>query len=121
MERSYSDTEKEVLALVWISERFNMYLSGRSFELKTNHKALKQIYSRPSKPSARIERWVLQLQGYDFEVVYRPGKTNIAHALAPLNSVNQLDRGEEYDFIRAIVQSCMPVALSPTQIENCNC
>ena len=28
-----------------------------------------------------------------------------------MNSVKQLDRGEEYDFIRAIVESCVPVAL----------
>jgi len=31
--------------------------------------------------------------------------------------VKQLDHGEEYDFIRAVVESCMPVALSPKEIE----
>ena len=117
VERRYSQTEKEALALVWACERFNMYLSGRSFELETDHKPLERICSRTSKPCARIESWVLRLQGYDFKVVYRPGKTNIADALSRLNSVKQLDRGEEYDFIRAIVESCVPVALSPKEIE----
>ena len=60
---------------------------------------------------------MLRLQGYDFKVVYRPGKTNIADALSRLNAVKQLDRGEEYDFIRAVVESCVPVALSPKEIE----
>ena len=32
--------------------------------------------------------------------------------------MKQLDRGEEYDFIRAIVESCVPVALSPKEIKD---
>ena len=117
VERRYSQTEKEALALVWACERFGMYVSGLSFELETDHKPLERIYSRTSKPCARIERWVLRLQGYDFKVVYRPGKTNIADALSRLNSVEQVDHGEKYDFVRAIVESCVPVALSPKEIE----
>ena len=117
VERRYSQTEKEALASVWACERFNMYLSGRNFELETDHTPLERIYSRTSKPRRRIGRWVLRLQGYDFKVVYWPGKTNIADALSRLNYVKQLDRGEEYDFIRAVVESCVPVALSPKEIE----
>ena len=95
VERRYSQAEKEAVALVLACERFNMYLSGRSFELETDHKPLERIFSRTSKPCTRIERWVLRLQGYDFKVVYRPGKRNIADTLSSLNSVKQLDRGEE--------------------------
>ena len=117
VERPYSQTEKEALALVWACERFSMYVSGQPFELETDHKPLEHIYSRTSKPCARIERWVLRLQGFDFRVVYRPGNTNIADSLSRLNSVNQLDRREDYDFVRAVVESCVPVALTPKGIE----
>ena len=117
VERRYSQTEKEALALVWACERFSMYVSGQPFELETDHKPLEHIYLRMSKPCARIERWVLRLQGFDFRVVYRPGNTSIADSLSRLNSVNQLDRGEDYDFVRAVVESCVPVALTPKEIE----
>ena len=59
VKRRYSQTEKEALALVWACERFNLYLYGlQTFDLVTDHEALKVIYSRRSKPSARSERWV---------------------------------------------------------------
>ena len=85
VERRYSQTEKEALALVWACERFNIYVYGRQFELETDHKPLECIFGRLSKPSARIERWVLRLHGYDYKVIYRPRKANIADALSRLN------------------------------------
>ncbi|PFX23411.1 Transposon Ty3-I Gag-Pol polyprotein [Stylophora pistillata] len=66
VERRYSQTEKEALTLVWACERFNIYVYGRKFELETDHKPFECIFGRLSKPSARIERWVLRLQGYDY-------------------------------------------------------
>ena len=117
MEKKYSQTEKEALALVWACERFNLYVFGRKFELETDHKALEYIYTPKSKPSARIERWVLRLQSYDYNVVYRPGKGNIADALSRLNQKNSSDRsGEEIDEVKCIVEMSTPVALTPQLI-----
>ena len=62
VERRYSQTEREALPLVWACERFNMYIFGRNFELETICKPLAYIYSRKSKPPARVEWWVLRLQ-----------------------------------------------------------
>ena len=64
VERRYSQTENKALALVWACERFNLYVFGREFELETDHKPLEHIYGGKRKLAARIERWVLRLQGY---------------------------------------------------------
>ena len=77
IERRYSQTEKEALGIVWAVEHFHLYLYGHSFTLETDHKPLEMIYgSAKSKPCARIERWVLHLQPYHFQVQYKPGPTN---------------------------------------------
>ena len=117
VERKYSQTEREALALVWACERFNMYIFGLQFELETDHKPLEHIYSRRSKPSARLERWVLRLQAYDFKVVYRPGKSNIADCLSRLNQSVQRDKGTGYDFVRSIVEFSVPVAMTVEEVQ----
>ena len=71
VEPRYSQTEKEVL--VWASGRFSCYPlyplapTPAQFDLVTDHESLKVICSRKSKPSARIERWVLRLQPYNYQ------------------------------------------------------
>ena len=72
LERRYSQSEKEALALVWACERLNVF--GRRFELETpDRKPLEYICSPTSKPSGPEERWCLRLQTYNFKVVHRPG------------------------------------------------
>ena len=117
VERRYSQTEKEALAIVCAVERFNLYLFGMQFELESEHKPLECIYGYKSKPSARIERWVLRFQGYNFKVVYRPGKTNIADVLSRLNLKVNRDHGEKYDYVAALVGSSTIPALRPVEID----
>jgi hypothetical protein len=56
VEKRYSQTEKESLAIVWGCEHFSRYLLGVDFDLITDHRPLERIYSPTSRPSARIER-----------------------------------------------------------------
>ncbi len=73
-EQRYSQTEWEALSLVWACERLHPYIYGQKFDLITDHKPLEMSYGLQSKPCARIKRWVLRLQPYDFHVVYIPGE-----------------------------------------------
>jgi len=118
VERCYAQMEKEALDLVWACKRFNLYVYGCEFELETDHKPLECIFSRTTKPSARIERWVLRLQCHNYRVVYRPGKTNIADAFSRLNQTNPKDTSSEKDYlVRFVAQGSTPVFLTPREIE----
>ncbi len=68
-EQNYSQIEREALAVYWGINRFNLYLYGGEFVVVTDHKPLLPLFNKPnSKPQARIERWVIGLQGYRYEL-----------------------------------------------------
>jgi hypothetical protein len=74
-ETRYSHTEKEGLACVWGCERNELYLIGHRFTLFTDNRAIELILRNArSKPPARILRWSLRLQHFDFEVRHRDGR-----------------------------------------------
>ena len=117
VERRYSQTEKEALALVWACERFHLYLYGIKFEMVTDHKPLEVIYSPRSKPSARIERWMLRLEPYTYKAKHIPGPKNIADSLSRLfkktGSPGERNVAEEY--IRFVAVNAAPRASHSNQ------
>ena len=75
-EKRYSQTEKDALAIRWAKNRFSVYLLGApKFKIVTAHKPLIPMFNKMStKLPPRIEKWVMDMQDIDFEVVYEPGK-----------------------------------------------
>ena len=116
-ERRYSQTEKK--ALVWACMRFHAYIYGMRFDLVTDQKPLKVIYGPRSKPSARIERWIIRLQPYDFRIVYAPGQSNIADPLSRLLSRNKTTSYEhkEEEYVQFTAISATPAVLTTREVE----
>ena len=74
-ERGYAQIEKECLAIVYGMEKFHQYTYGRKVTVQSDHKPLENIVRKPllSAPK-RLQRMLLRLQRYDFNVIYVPGR-----------------------------------------------
>ena len=80
--RDYSSAKIELMALKWsVCEKFKDYLLGSKFTVFTDNNPL--VYVKTSKLSTAQIRWLSKLALYDFNIVYRTGRSNlIADALS---------------------------------------
>ena len=70
----YSNIEREMLAIVHGIQRYHTYLYGRRFKVITDHKPLVTICAKAQHAAPpRLQRMLLKIQGYNFEIEYRPG------------------------------------------------
>ncbi len=76
-EKNYPTHDLELLAVVHALKKWRHYLLGQVFELVTDHKSLKWIFTQPDL-NMRQRRWVEFLQEFSFEIKFRPGKSNQA-------------------------------------------
>jgi transposase InsO family protein len=75
---NYSNIEREMLAVVFGITRFHTYLYGKRFVVHSDHKPLEMISRKPlTSAPPRLQRLLVKIQGYDFEITYRPGSTMV--------------------------------------------
>ena len=74
-ERRYSATELEGLAVFKSINFFDHFLHGRKFKVMTDHQALVSLLIS-KRLNRRLHGWVLKLLDFNFEIIYRPGKSN---------------------------------------------
>jgi hypothetical protein len=87
-EINYSTMEKELLAIVWAVKQFRPYIYGRKFTVVTDHKPLTWLFN-VMDPGARLVRWRLQLEEYEYDIIYKPGMLNSnADALSRITTNN---------------------------------
>nr|GEY22958.1 hypothetical protein [Tanacetum cinerariifolium] len=67
-ETNYTTTEKEMLAVVYAFEKFRSYLIMNKSIVYTDHSALKYLFAKKDA-KARLLRWILLLQEFDFKVI----------------------------------------------------
>nr|GEW21085.1 reverse transcriptase domain-containing protein [Tanacetum cinerariifolium] len=76
-ESNYTTTEKEMLAVVYAFEKFRSYLIMNKRIVHTDHSALKYLFAKKDA-KARLLRWVLILQEFDFKILDTKGVENLA-------------------------------------------
>nr|GEW10602.1 transposon Ty3-I Gag-Pol polyprotein [Tanacetum cinerariifolium] len=76
-EANYTTTEKEMLAVVYAFKKFRSYLIMNKSIVYTDHSALKYLFSKKDV-KARLLRWILLLQEFDFKVIDTRGAENYA-------------------------------------------
>ena len=115
-EKKYATTERECLALVFAVTKFHNYLFGRKFTAIVDHKPLESLISNVNKRSnARIERWNLTLQNYDFDIVHKPGRENIADCLSRMSQEEEKPtEGEEY--INFVTNNALPNSMTVEEV-----
>ena len=121
VESRYSQTDIEGLSLVWSIEHFRLFLIGSEFDVITDHKALESIFNNPrSKPPARVERWMLRLQPYNFNVIYKKGSQNEAdflsrHPVMPRMQETTAEKMAEHH-VSFVISHAVTKAMSLTEI-----
>nr|GFB87562.1 reverse transcriptase domain-containing protein [Tanacetum cinerariifolium] len=76
-EANYTTTEKEMLAVVYAFENFHSYVIMNKSIVYTDHFALKYLFAKKDA-KARLLRWILLLQEFDFKVIDTRGAENYA-------------------------------------------
>nr|GFA40881.1 reverse transcriptase domain-containing protein [Tanacetum cinerariifolium] len=76
-ESNYTTTEKKMLAVVYAFEKFWSYLIMNKSIVHTDHFTLKYLFAKKDA-KARLLRWVLLLQEFDFKVLDTKGVENLA-------------------------------------------
>nr|GFA36788.1 reverse transcriptase domain-containing protein [Tanacetum cinerariifolium] len=85
-ETNYTTTKKEMLAVVYAFEKFRSYLIMNRSIVHMDHSALKYLFAKKDA-KARLLRWVMLLQEFDFQVLDTKGAENLAaHPLSRLEN-----------------------------------
>ena len=75
-EQNYPTHDMELAAVVFALKIWRHYLYGEQFEMYSDHKSLKYIFTQRDL-NMRQRRWMEFLEDYDFTLHYHPSKANV--------------------------------------------
>ncbi|KAB2608149.1 hypothetical protein D8674_011317 [Pyrus ussuriensis x Pyrus communis] len=88
--QALSTYERELIAIVHAIRKWQNYLQGRHFVIKTDHSSLKYFLGQRTNTQFQ-QKWVAKLLGFDYEIQYRSGKENtVADSLSRIPNHQEL-------------------------------
>ena len=90
-ENNYSATQLELLAIVWSILEPKYYLEFQSFDLVSDHMALKYLPTSKDLRKSQLERYILAVQHFKFTFHHEKGRRHL---------VPDMLSGLNYDFTR---------------------
>jgi hypothetical protein len=89
-EKNYPTHDSELAVVVHALKTLRHYLYGQKFDIYTDHKSLKYIFTQ-SELNMRQRRWLELIKDYELEINYHTSKANVvADALSRKSQVNML-------------------------------
>ena len=90
-EKNYTATQLELLAIVWSILELKYYLEFQSFDLVSDHMALKYLTTSKDLRKSQLERYILAIQHFKFTFHHEQGRRHLVPDM--LSRLN-------YDFTR---------------------
>ena len=80
VERRYSAVDREGLGIIFAVKKFEQFILGRRFILKTDHKPLERIFcanvALPKVAANRLARWAMTLSNFNYQLEYQNAAAN---------------------------------------------
>ena len=78
-EKNYSQIEKEALVIIFAMKKFHIFIHGREFILKTDHRPSLSINGEkkgalPTHIANKLQCWETLLQNHDYKMEFLPSK-----------------------------------------------
>ena len=74
VETRYTNTEHECLSVVFGLENFHTYIFGCHITVYNDHRPLEMIQKVPILTASHLQKMLLRLQKYNYNIIYKPGK-----------------------------------------------
>ena len=74
-ERNYPAQERELLSILHALRTWRCFIDGRRYTVFSDHHLLKYFRSK-TKPTLRLTRWIAEIELYDPDIQYKPGREN---------------------------------------------